>query len=364
MKILIVKLSAIGDVIHTLPALNALRRHFPQAEITWLVERAAADLVVGHPALDRVIVSHRKQWIQALKHAPRRPTWRRIRRFVKDLRDTRYDLVLDFQALLKSGAMIALTRSGEKVGFGKGMAHMEHSYWFLNRRLPAVSMEHHALVRNLMMIEALGVDCRRIEYRLPIGQADLSAVEALLQHSPDGDGASRPLVAINPMAKWESKLWRADGFAAVADAVKARYGARVVFTGSAADRPAVADIMARMQRPALNLCGATTLKQLAALYGRCRLLVSTDTGPMHLAAAMNTPLVALFGPTAPWRTGPYGSGHQIVRAPGDCGPCFKRICPQGGCMTAITTERVLAGVDRIMHSADAATGRSGYPHGR
>ena len=152
MKILIIKMSAIGDVIHTLPALNALRQHFPEANITWLVEEAAADLVVGHPALDRVIVSCRKRWAKALLAGPRKEALKAAGAFLRALRDTRYDVILDFQALLKSGVMVALARGGRKIGFDRGMAHMEHSYLLLNERIPPVSMEIHALVRNLMML--------------------------------------------------------------------------------------------------------------------------------------------------------------------------------------------------------------------
>jgi heptosyltransferase-1 len=360
MKILIVKLSAIGDVIHTLPAVNALRRHYPQAHITWLVESAAADLVIGHPAVDRVIVSRRKEWIRALRSGAHRQVWPQFSRFFSALREDRYDLVFDFQALLKSGVMIALTKAGQKIGFDRGMEHMEHSYWFLNRRIPAVSMERHALLRNLELIKAAGVACRQIEYRLPIPDSDRRKVAVLLQRAA-GRGsdapAARPLVAVNPVAKWESKLWSERGFAAVADAVQDRYGGTIVFTGSAADRPAVDRIRGRMRRGSTDLAGSTSLKQLAALFATCDLLISTDTGPMHLAAAVDTPVVALFGPTAPWRTGPFGSGHQVVRAPLRCGPCFKRRCHKGGCMSTITAAQVLKGVDRILQPTAAAPGR-------
>lgn len=356
MNILIIKLSAIGDVIHTLPALNAIRDHFTDAHITWVVEEAAAPLVQGHRALDRVLISKRKRWIGGLRGPNRRRCLLEMVRFIRALRDTRYDLVFDFQQLLKSGVLAGLARGGRKIGFGKGMQHMEKSYLFLNRTVPAVSMEHHALKRYLMLVEAAGIPVRKIAYDLPVAEDDRKAVSALLNRSepanskPDTDGDSdTPFVALNPMAQWESKLWRNDRFADLADRLIHGYGVRVVFTGGPEDASMIADIQSRMDGVALNLAGRTSLKQLAALYERARCVITTDTGPMHLAAAVGTPVVALFGPTAPWRTGPFGAGHRIVRLGPACSPCFKRRCPRPHriCLEKVTVSDVLKELDRL-----------------
>ena len=344
-RILIVKLSAIGDVIHTLPALNAIRRHYPDAHITWLVEEAAADLVVGHDALDRVLVSRRKTWIRQLKTAHRRIALREMMAFLAALRDTRYDMILDFQALLKSGLLIGLARGGRKIGFGPGMEHQEHSYWFLNERIPAVSMEIHALTRGLRMLEAIGIPAEAVEYRLPVSDTDRRTADNLLGGHPDN--SSGPLVAINPMAKWPSKLWEGKRFGQVADRLIDEWGARVVFTGGPEDRADIEGILAGMSNPALNAAGCTSLKELAALYERMQCLITTDTGPMHLAAAADLPVVALFGPTAPWRTGPFGDRHVVVRSEEPCSPCFERVCEDHRCMQRISVDQVLDGVTRI-----------------
>jgi len=337
-KILIIKMSAIGDVIHTLPALNALRQHFPEANITWLVEEAAADLVVGHPALDRVIVSCRKRWAKALLAGPRKEALKAAGAFLRALRDTRYDVILDFQALLKSGVMVALARGGRKIGFDRGMAHMEHSYLLLNERIPPVSMEIHALVRNLMMLEPLGIHTRDVTYRLPISAKDRKTAGLILESSALSPGKIR--IAINPVAKWATKLWEPHKFSQLADRLASDLGAGVFFTGGVEDRNIINEITGKMRNPALNLAGKTTLKELAALYEIVDLLVSTDTGPMHLGAAVGTPVVALFGPTAPWRTGPYGSRNRVVRINSFCSPCFKRDCENNFCMTKISLDHV------------------------
>jgi len=328
-KILIVKLSAIGDVVHTLPALCALRSAYPKAHITWLIEEAAADLVIGHRALDRVIVSRRKHWIEQLKGLGHRKAMLEIGAFWRALRDTHYDLVIDFQSLLKSAVLVWLARGRRKIGFDRGMQHQEHSYLFLNERVPPVDMDVHALTRGLMLVEAVGVRSETVIYDLPIAARDRRRIDDLLVAC--GIDGRRPVVAINPVALWETKLWLNDRFAALADRLISELGVDVVFTGGPADDFVIDDIRGQMRQSAGDLSGRTTLKMLAALYQRACLLVTTDTGPMHLAAAVDTPVVALFGPTAPWRTGPYGRHHRVIRTAPPCSPCFKRHCDHHQC---------------------------------
>jgi 3-deoxy-D-manno-octulosonic-acid transferase/heptosyltransferase-1 len=346
MNILIVKLSAIGDVIHTLPAVNAIRRQYPHAHISWLIEEDAADLILGHSALNRVMISKRKKWLKGLRGANWRENLKHIVDFIQTLRDTHYDLVIDFQFLLKSGVLIGLTRADRKIGFDRGMEHMEHSYLFLNERVPPVDMEVHALERNLMLIRHLDVDCQRVEYNLPIRPYHFQLLRDDL--NLQGYNPSQPLVAMNPVAKWETKLWSAPKFAQLADRLIQTYGVSVVFTGSPQDVAQTAAIASLMKNPAIDMAGKTTLKSLAALYQKTVMLITTDTGPMHLAAAVNTPTVALFGPTAPWRTGPYGNRHTVVRQPVACSPCFKRQCQikTHECMCQLSVEQVFGTVQK------------------
>ncbi len=346
-RILIVKFSAIGDVVHTLPALNALRRRYPDAHITWLVEEAAADLVVGHPALDRVLVSKRKRWLGELTSRHWRRGLKEMKAFVKELRDTRYDMLFDFQAAIKGAALIAMVRAKRKIGFDRGLEHQEHSYLVLNERIPAVSMEIHALERGLLLLEAVGIPCERIEYNLPVSAKDRHRASSLLCNR-SGRSSSGPAIAINPMAKWETKLWPGERFARLADRLIAHYGATVYFTGSPDDRPVIDQIQNTMQSDSVNLAGRTGLMELAALYQDMDCVISTDTGPMHIAAAVGAPTAALFGPTADWRTGPYGDGHRIVSANPQCRPCFKRRCDTMHCMREIRVDHVLEQVHDLL----------------
>ena len=342
MNILIIKTSAIGDVIHTLPSLWSLRAHFPEAHITWLVEESAADLVIGHPALNRVLVARRKAWMNDLRAGR---LWRALAgalRFVRELRETRYDLVIDFQGLLKSAIWVVLARGTRKAGFGRGMEHAEYSYLALNERIPAVDMNQHAIDRSLLLLKGIGVPAADLRYTLAESPQHESEAMALLRGC--GVNGEDRLVAINPMARWPTKLWEPEHFAALAERLESE-DIRVVFTGSREDTPALDQIGRFMTRLYRRLDGKTSLHTLAALYRRAQVVVTTDSGPMHLAAAVGTPVVALFGPTAPWRTGPYGGNHVVLRMDLACSPCFKKQClttlyEDRACMRRLSVDRV------------------------
>lgn len=336
MKILIIKLSAIGDVVQTLPALEAIKKIHPGAEITWVVGEAAAGILEGHPLIDRLLITRRKAWLKALMDpfAVARGAGNAIH-FLGELRSVRYDIAVDFQGLFKSGMLIGLARATRKIGFDRTR---ELSYLFLNERLPVYDIEKHALERYLDVARHLGATDPSSACTLPIGQEVASIgkkIEAMISRG-------RPLVVVNPMARWNTKLWPERRFAELADRLVTERKAVVIFTGSHEDRSVIERILAMTKGSALNWAGETTLKELAALASLSDLFITTDTGPMHLAAAAGAKVLALFGPTAPWRTGPYGPSHVVVRAGIECSPCFQRKCEIGiRCMEEITVEEVM-----------------------
>ena len=345
MNILIVKMSAIGDVIHTLPALNAIRRHYPHARITWLVEEAALDIVEGHAALDRVILSKRKKWIKELFSWKYRQSLKKLRNFLKELRDTEYDIIIDFHGLFKSGVMVMLARGKRKIGFDRGMDHAEYSHLFYNERIKPISMEVHALRRGLILLEVIGIKADRVEYNLPVLESDRLEIIRLFDEKKVD--SKKKIICINPQATWETKLWSKKKFAALSDKIINDFHAQVIFTGGDSDRGDVSEIISMMQKPCFNFTGLTTLKTLAALYEKADILVTTDTGPMHLGVAAGTKVVSIFGATAPWRTGPYGDLHEIVRSEISCSPCFKRECKTKECMESISVDHVLKAVEKL-----------------
>jgi heptosyltransferase-1 len=338
MKILIIKLSAIGDVVQTLPALEAIKKKFPDSSITWLVEENAAGILEGHPFIDTILISHRKTWLSMLKNPVTFPRGLvRIIRFLIDVRHAQYDIAIDFQGLLKSGILIGLARAVRKIGFDRTR---EFSYLFLNERLPAYDTEKHALQRYLDVARYLGAKEPSASCTLPIERERLLAGEKIKTLKPYG----RRLIVINPGARWKTKLWPEKNFAELADRLVREKHALIVFTGSGDDRAMIGRVISMMTEHALNWAGDTTLKELAALAYHADLFITTDTGPMHLAAAAGANVLALFGPTAPWRTGPYGTGHIVLRAGIGCSPCFKRTCDDIRCMEELTVDRVMKNI--------------------
>ena len=339
LQILIVKLSAIGDVVHTLAFLDVIHRGFPLAEIDWVVEESAAGIIAGHPAIRRVIISRRKSWRRQLfEERQYERVFREISSFAGALRRIRYDCVIDLQGLLKSGILTGLARGSRKVGMAGAR---EGSSLFLKEPPVRVNYHQHAIDRYLEVASYLGCEWERWSNRIPVSPTDRQAVDQLLT---DCGSEGEVLVAINPMAKWKTKLWEERLFADLADRIMNELHCRVVFTGSGEDRPVIENILSGMKNIPRNLAGETGLKELAYLYDRCRVLVTTDTGPMHMAAAMGTAVVALFGPTSPLRTGPYGPDHKVVTSGADCSPCLKKSCENWTCMGNITVDSVFQAV--------------------
>lgn len=333
-RILLVKLSSLGDVIHALPTLEALRELYPRAKITWLVEAANAPLLGNHPALDRVFSIPRLRFRENhFAKAARELFW-----VARLLRKEQFDLVIDLQGLLKSALWVALARSPRKLGFDRTR---ELSFLPLTEKLPPYDPEEHAVWRYLRVARYLGAPPGPPRFRLGLPESrDLSH---LLPAAPD-----RPLVVLHPGARWGSKLWPAYNWARLAQWLAGERGFLVAVTGSGADRQLAEAIVSQTQTSLFNLAGRTSLAELAALLKKARLVVTPDTGPMHLAAALRTPVVALFGPTAPWRTGPFGPGHTVLRLPLSCSPCFKKQCPKPVCLTDLTPDMVREAVEKLL----------------
>lgn len=342
MEILIVKLSAIGDVVHTLPALDALHHQFPESTIDWVVEEKASDIIKDHPYLEKVIISKRKRW---LKNFNKPFLWYRTLRdiigFLRDLRAKKYDVVIDFQGLLKSAMLVFLSRGKRKVGYSNTR---EMSSLCLNEKVPFYPLDRHAVERNINLVRYLGAKPDEITFPFNITEENRKKVDHFL--SANGLGASNPLIAIHSQAGWATKRWDPLKMARLSDKLIELYGAQVVFTGGSDEISSIGAIMSQMQHSSVNAAGETSLKELAYLLSLSRLMITLDSGPMHIASAMGTPTVVLFGPTAPWRTGPCCNNAIIIRKQLSCSPCFKRECDSRACMEGISIDEVLEVVGR------------------
>jgi heptosyltransferase-1 len=361
-NILIVKLSAIGDVIHTLPSLAALRRCHPDADITWVVEEAAADLLEENPDLNRVIVSGRKRWIGELRRGKVAAPLREILSFFREIRRRPYDLVIDFHGLLKSAAIVLISGGKRKLGYD---SLQELSGLFYTEKIHE-DLGKHAVERYLDFVRYLAGNrdgrneaCLKgtPEFTIAISEEDQRRVAALLaEHKeilapaktdrPGEAKRERGFIAVNPIAFWETKLWEDQKFAELGDRLREELGIGIVLTGGKAGP--LERIRGRMRTEAVNLGGRTTLRELACLYRQAALVVTTDSGPMHLAAAMGTPVVALFGPTDPARTGPYGPGHRVIRRDLSCAPCLRKHCEDPRCMTEISVNEIFSAVKEMI----------------
>lgn len=339
MKILVIRLSAIGDVVHTLPAVHLLKKHLPGCSITWVVEEPAAGLIEACTEIDSVIVSRRAAWLRALRSGDAGGARTGAAAFLRELRREEYDYVLDFQGLFKSGILAGLARGKRKIGFARAR---EGAAFFYTEKAPAPGFNDHAIVRHMGLLRYLGIDDAAVVFSPFWGEAEEKSLHCLLA-GLDVQSAG-PLIIVHPSAAWPTKCWDAGKMARVCDSLQKTYDARMVFVGAASENMPASSIISRMTEPAVNLAGRTTLQELACLLARSALMVAMDSGPMHIACAVGTPVVALFGPTAPWRTGPFGSRHSVIRKELACSPCYsKKKCPQGHhrCMADITVDDVL-----------------------
>ncbi len=335
--ILLIKPSSLGDIVHAMPAFSAIHRAYPKARLTWLVKREWAGLVERIDRVDRVwpVKSTLKGWLSQ----------------VSLLRAEHFDLVVDLQGLFRSAAIGWLSGSPLLVGFTNGR---EGSPCFYSRRVPVPQSEMHAVDRYLLVAKAVGaVESGAPEFRFRIPQTDYEEVDRLLSQSGVTPGTS--WVALNVSARWPTKRWPAASFAEVADRLQQEgYGA-VVMIGGPDERVDVAAVRAEMKAPVIDLAGATPVGLLPALLSKASVLITNDSGPMHIAAAVGTPVVALFGPTSVARTGPYGLGHRVLTTELSCRPCLSRTCQnpvQLECLTRISPEQVFAAVrdQKAVHS--------------
>ncbi len=337
-RILIVRLTAIGDVLHGLPVLCALRDRFPKAQIGWVVEGRAGCLLEGHPALDQLIVIPRG-WLKS----PR--TVRQVRR---EMRQFAPEISLDLQGLSRSAIAAWLSGARRRIGFGCDKGR-EISRW-LNTELVR-STAPHIIDANLQLLGPLGIDSPRVHFDLPETDQDRQSCRQILSRL-DQTG---PFAVVNVGAGWPSKLWRMDRYAAVVRHLGQRRGLPTIVVWAGDEERLSAEQVVGQSDGWARLAPATTLRELAAVCRRAVLLVGSDTGPLHLAAAVGTPCVGLYGPVPAERNGPYGAQHIAVQKARLEGRLLRgRRTAAPTLMDAITVDDVCAACDTILDRGGAA----------
>lgn len=358
-RILLIKPSSPGDILHALPVARALRAAYPNAHLAWLVASSFADLLEVEPSIDEVIRFDRKRFGRMWRSAA---ALHAFVDFIRQLRVRRFDLVVDLQGLFRSGFLAWAAGAATRIGFRDAR---EAAWLFYTHRLPRRPHATHAVDRNLAVIEQLRLPLGEPDPRPVFTLADDEAARALLANA--GIGGRDEYVVLVPSTRWETKRWPPQRFGELA----ARLGCRPPTAASQTASQAIAPPHARGEAPlravlvggrddvaaadaaarasggaAVNLCGRTSLRQLAALIAGARMVVTADSTPMHMAAAFGRPLVALFGPTHPCRTGPYRRLGDVLRLGVPCSPCYLRRrseCPYDlRCMNELSVDVVLS----------------------
>jgi len=298
MRLLVIRLSSIGDIVHTLPAVAALSQANPEAEIHWAVESRYAVLLEGNPFVHRTLLFDTLGWRRRWGSVA---TVREATQKVRDLRQKKYDVAIDFQGLVKTGFLARLSGAGERLGLAeRWLREPLAAVWYTDR--VAAPGRVHAIEESLALVERLGV--RRLERRqwqfpLPRTTGDDRAVEERLQSL-----GVRDFMIINPGGGWTSKRWAPENYAGLIRRLEPELPWHFLLTGSPAEEPLMQDIIRRTGSPRVVYFPAN-LVELIALERRAKLFIGGDTGPLHLAAAVGTPIVAIYGPTDPARNGPF-----------------------------------------------------------
>ncbi len=325
-KILVVKPSSLGDVVHSLPFLSAVKTRYPEAEVHWVIARGLEGLLEGHPMISSLIVINKDEW-KSLSKVGR--TAGELRRLFRRLRAERYDVCVDLQGLLRSGIITMATGAPLRIGFEEAR---EGSRFFYNRRIRG-GREIHAVDRYLKIAGALGCSIEEVLFPFPPATVKSGDIMKIM--------ASGAYAVIVPGARWDTKVWSAANFGRVA----AELPWRSVVIGGRADVQKAEAVVRESGGRAVSLAGKTDLRELVEIMRNAVLVISNDSGPMHIAAGFSVPVVAIFGPTSPERTGPYGKGHIIVKSDEACSPCFRRRCDELKCMKGITVAKVLQKID-------------------
>ena len=328
-RILLIKPSSLGDIVHAMPVVAAFKQRWPSAHLTWLVKRQWAEIVQRIDGVDAV-------W-------PVDPTLASWLGQALALRAQRFDLVVDLQGLLRSALVARMTGCARRVGFANGR---EGSPWLYSQCVAVPTPEMHAVDRYLLIATALdaAVDTGA-QFRFRRLPQDVTALRELFRRK--GIDLDAPWVAMNVSARWPTKRWPAASFAAVATQLAARGIGPLVVIGGPDEREASAHVRRLTACPVVDLTGETPIGLLPALLSKACTLITNDSGPMHVAVAVGRPVVSIFGPTSAVRTGPYGAGHTVLTQSLPCRPCFSRVCRNAvpmECLESISPEQVVAAV--------------------
>ncbi len=335
-NILMIKMSSLGDVIHALPFAAALRDRYPKSRISWLVHPQFSAFVPDPPLIDEVLYFDKA----AFNKMNWRDKWCTYRTLRQTLRSRHFDLVIDLQGLFKSAVMALLTGCSQRIGY----CEMREGSGLVSRPIVGPHRNDHVIERYLDVARYLGAKVDTIRYPMPPMHKEQESVHKNLIAAGMPEGERQPYVVFVPGARWDTKRWPVEYFARLAMLV-IQDGYYVVLAGGTGDKPLGEKIRKAVKdHPHLvDFIGKTSLRELGALIKDCQFYVSGDTGPLHIATALQKRTVSIYGPTRPDRTGPYGNPNSVVlMSPVDCAGCLKKQCEHWNCMHAVSPEEVYA----------------------
>lgn len=339
-RFLIVKPSSLGDVIHAFPAVSMLAETYPDAEIDWLVIPSLVPLVKYHPAVKNVILFRRKE-MGKIASFPKAflELWSAIRK-------NRYDAVIDLQGLFRSALISRLAKTS--LVAGPAECRESISTIFYKRKLHPGEKENHAVRKNMMMMADF------------LGRPVPEKIGFEMKHDPEaaenaarklGDFANKKYIAVAPGARWESKQWPPDFFAECIDLfLKNHPDHSAVLLGTDSEREQGEEMKKILKHPVLDLIGKTAIPELVECIRNASMLFCNDSGPMHIAAALNTPLTACFGPTDPVLTGPFTDLAAVLTPDIHCLKCFRRTCEKMECHALITPEQAVTAAETLLNT--------------
>lgn len=339
-KFLFIRVSSLGDVLHALPALATLRANHPSAFIAWLVEEPYRHLLYNNPHLDEIIVIRTRYWRKNLTLK----TLGEIRKTITLLRGHQFDVVLELQGLIKTGLIAWLSGAAERLGLNRKNCREPLNALFTNRKASFVDKGVNIVDINLNLIRlAGGTQPVPQPHLLEVPEEIREKVGVFFQENPDL--SSRPIVVINPGAGFPTKLWKLDRYAQLADRIAREQGLHILLAWGPGEKE-MAETIADLMTEKSWIAPKTSIQESIALFEHTALMIGSDSGPLHLCAAMGIPTVSIFGPTDPARNGPYGSNHQVVYKEQPCSFCWKKTCAieTHDCMEQVEVEDVYQAV--------------------
>jgi heptosyltransferase-3 len=346
LNILIIKLRHLGDVLITTPSLSALKEAYPQSRITMIVNQGTEAMVRDNPCLSEIV---------ALEREPRKKPLEELKyqlRLMARLRRKRFDLSLDFSGGDRGAILSWLSGAKERLGYHP---KKKKQWWWKKAFTQTVKTpgdQRHVVEHHLDAVRLLGINPLRPALQFFWSPKDQDSLNRIL--SQKGFNITKPYVVVHPTSRWMFKTWRLDGYAQVIDHIQNNLGLTVMVTSGPDKKEleATQEILKQCQTKPLDLSGRLTLKQLGCLIAGGKLFFGVDSAPMHMAAAVGTPVVALFGPSGDHMWGPWGEGHLVIKKDWPCRPCGQDGC-QGSkiskCLMEITTDEVISGIETLLN---------------